>query len=151
MTVRVQSEPFDAGAETDALGAGRPDVGAVATFIGRVRRDESLLAMTLEHYPGMTERVIAAIEEEALERWQLIDTSIVHRYGRMTLGEGIVFVGVAASHRQAAFEAASYLMDQVKTRAPFWKKEHRASGDRWVEAKADDDEAAARWRDSAAI
>ena len=145
MTVRVQSEPFDAGAETDALARGRADVGAVATFIGRVRGDDGLKALTLEHYPGMTERAIAEIEAEANARWRLIDTRIVHRYGRMELGEGIVFVGVAAEHRQAAFEAASYLMDQVKTRAPFWKKEHREGGDKWVEAKASDDIAAERW------
>lgn len=150
MTVRVQSEAFDAGAETDALGAGRADVGAVATFIGRVRGDDGLKALELEHYPGMTERVIAEIEREALARWRLIDTRIVHRYGRMELSEGIVFVGVAAGHRQTAFEAASYLMDQVKTRAPFWKKEHRGNGDKWVEAKAADDAAAARWNAKAA-
>jgi molybdopterin synthase catalytic subunit len=150
MTVRIQSEPFDAGAETDALGAGRADVGAVATFVGRVRGDDGLKALTLEHYPGMTERVIAEIEAEAKARWQLIDMRIVHRYGRMELGEGIVFVGVAAGHRQTAFEAANYLMDQVKTRAPFWKKEHRAIGDKWVEAKAADDAAAARWNAKAA-
>lgn len=150
MTVRVQSEVFDAGVETDALGKGRADVGAVATFIGRVRGDDGLKALTLEHYPGMTKRVIAEIEAEARSRWQLIDTRIVHRYGRMELGEGIVFVGVASSHRQTAFEAASYLMDQVKTRAPFWKKEHRDSGDKWVEAKTSDDAAAARWNAKAA-
>ena len=150
MTVRVQSEPFDAGAEADALGAGRADVGGIATFIGRVRGDDGLKALTLEHYLGMTERVIAEIEAEALSRWPLIDTRVVHRYGRMELGEGIVFVGVAAGHRQTAFEAASYLMDQVKTRAPFWKKEHRESGDKWVEAKAADDAAAARWNTKAA-
>jgi molybdopterin synthase catalytic subunit len=98
----------------------------------------------------MTERVIAQIETEALARWPLIDTRIVHRYGRMELGEGIVFVGVAAGHRQVAFEAANYLMDQVKTRAPFWKKEHREAGDKWVEAKASDDTAAARWNAKAA-
>jgi molybdopterin synthase catalytic subunit len=145
MSVRVQSKAFDAGVETDALGSGRADVGAVATFIGRVRGDDGLKALTLEHYPGMTERVIAEIELEAFARWPLLDTRIVHRYGRMELGEGIVFVGVAAGHRQVAFEAASYLMDQVKTRAPFWKKEHRDTGDRWVEAKSSDDAAAERW------
>jgi len=150
MTIRVQSEAFDAGTETDALGNGRSDVGAIATFIGRVRGDDGLKALTLEHYPGMTERVIGEIEQEALKRWPLIDTRIVHRYGRMELGEGIVFVGVAASHRQTAFEAASYLMDQVKTRAPFWKKEHRAGGEKWVEAKTSDDAAAARWNAKAA-
>jgi len=150
MTVRVQNEPFDAGAETDALGAGCANVGAVATFLGRVRGDDGLKALTLEHYPGMTERVIAEIEAEAQARWPVIDTRIVHRYGRMELGEGIVFVGVAAGHRQVAFEAASYLMDQVKTRAPFWKKEHRESSDKWVEAKASDDAAAARWNAKAA-
>ena len=150
MTIRVQSEPFDVGTETNALSAGRADVGAVATFIGRVRGDDGLQALTLEHYPGMTERVIAEIEAEARARWALIDACIVHRYGRMGLGEGIVFVGVAAGHRQIAFEAASYLMDQVKTRAPFWKKEHRTSGDKWVEAKQSDDVAAARWNTKAA-
>jgi molybdopterin synthase catalytic subunit len=143
--IRVQNRAFDAGAETDALGKGQTGVGAVATFIGRVRGDGGLLALTLEHYPGMTERAIEEIEAEARARWTLADVRIVHRYGRMELGEGIVFVGVAAAHRGTAFEAVAYLMDQVKTRVPFWKKEHRADGDSWVEAKSADDAAAARW------
>jgi molybdopterin synthase catalytic subunit len=147
--IRVQREAFDPGIETRALvGDG---VGAVATFIGVVRGDDGLRALTLEHYPGMTERELARVEAEARSRWPLRDVRIVHRYGRMELGEGIVFVGASSAHRHAAFEAAAYAMDQVKTRAPFWKKEHRADGDRWVEAKESDDKAALRWSRAAIV
>jgi molybdopterin synthase catalytic subunit len=143
--IRVQSDRFDAGAETEALGAGDIRAGCVATFIGRVRGDDGLLAMTLEHYPAMTEKVMEEIEREVRARWPLLDVRIVHRIGRLAAGEAIVFAGVAAAHRQDAFAAAHYVMDQVKTRAPFWKKEHRASGDRWVEAAKADDAAAMGW------
>jgi molybdopterin synthase catalytic subunit len=147
--IRVQREPFDAGAETQALGAGDPRAGGIATFIGRVRGDDGLLAMTLEHYPGMTEKVMEEIEGEARARWPVLDVRIVHRTGRLEAGEAIVFVGAAATHRHDAFAAAHYVMDQVKTRAAFWKKEHRAEGDRWVEAAKADDEAAERWSSAA--
>jgi molybdopterin synthase catalytic subunit len=143
--IRVQREPFDAGAETQALGAGDQRVGGIATFIGRVRGDDGLLALTLEHYPGMTEKLMAEIEQEAGARWPVLDVRIVHRIGRLAAGEAIVFVGAAAAHRHDAFSATHYVMDQVKTRAPFWKKEHRADGDRWVEAAKADDAAAMGW------
>jgi len=147
--IRVQREPFDAGAESDALTAGREDVGAVVSFQGLVRADDgaaAIHAMTLEHYPGMTERELARIEREAQTRWPLQASLIVHRYGRLTPGEPIVLVITASRHRQAAFEACAFLMDWLKTQAPFWKREETAGGERWVEAKPADDEAAARWR-----
>ena len=145
MYVRVQSESFDVGAETDAVGAGRADVGAVATFVGRVRGDNGLKAITLEHYPGMTELAITDILADLIVRCRTLDVRVIHRFGRMEVGEGIVFVGVAAAHRQEALEAAAFVMDQIKTRVPFWKKEHRPDGDAWVEAKVSDDAAAERW------
>jgi len=147
--IRVQREPFDAGAESAALTAGREDVGAVVSFQGLVRADDgaaAIHAMTLEHYPGMTERELARIEREAQTRWPLQASLIVHRYGRLTPGEPIVLVITASRHRQAAFEACAFLMDWLKTQAPFWKREETAGGERWVEAKPADDEAAARWR-----
>jgi molybdopterin synthase catalytic subunit len=147
--IRVQNELFDAGAEIKKLGVGE-GVGAVASFVGIVRGDDGLQAMTLEHYPGMAEKVFAEVEAEARTRWPVMDVTIIHRFGRLERGEDIVFVGVASGHRQAAFEAASFVMDQVKVRAPFWKKEHRAGGETWVEAKAADDSAAARWKPKAA-
>ena len=147
MAVRVQPDTFDAAAEIAALTAGREDIGAVTSFTGLVRGGE-IRAMTLEHYPGMTERALEAIEAEARRRWPLKASLIVHRVGRLLPGEPIVLVVAASENRHAAFEAASFLMDYMKSRAPFWKKEHRtddASGD-WVAAKADDDAAAERWR-----
>ena len=146
--IRVQREPFDAGAETAALTAGRDDIGAVVSFQGVVRRgdgDDALDAMTLEHYPGMTERELERIEAEAHRRWPLQATLVVHRYGRMEPGEPIVLVACASRHRRAAFDACAFLMDWLKTRAPFWKLEETGQGERWVEAKASDDAAAARW------
>lgn len=145
MMIRVQSEPIDLAAEVAALARGDARAGGLATFIGRVRGDDGLQALTLEHYPGMTEKVMEMLAAEAHARWLLLDLCVIHRYGRMTPGEAIVFVGVAAAHRGDAFEAARYLMDQVKVRPPFWKKEHRATGDRWVEAREVDEVAATRW------
>jgi len=149
MAVRVQSEPFDPGAEIAAVTAGRTDVGGVATFLGIVRDSVEgvpLVALTLEHYPGMTERMLAEIEAEARHRWPaVLDCRIVHRYGRLAPGAPIVLVAVASAHRCAAFEACAFLVDWLKTRAPFWKLEETAEGAHWVEAKAEDDRAAARW------
>jgi molybdopterin synthase catalytic subunit len=147
--IRVQLEDFDAGAEIRALTEGRTDIGAVVTFTGLVRGGggaEAISAMTLEHYPGMTERELERIEREAHERWPLDASLIVHRYGRLLPGDNIVLVVTASKHRHAAFEAASFLMDYLKTNAPFWKKEELATGaSAWVAAKAVDDDAAERW------
>jgi len=147
--VRVQERPFDVGAELAALTAGRTDVGGVASFVGLVRDfagDEQVSAMTLEHYPGMTERKLAEIEAEARRRWPLQASLIVHRYGRMTPGEPIVLVATASAHRQAALDACAFLIDWLKTKAPFWKLEEAPGGaEHWVEARAGDDEAAMRW------
>lgn len=144
MSVSVQHEDFDTGAEIAALSAGREAVGAVASFVGTVR-GEDVVAMTLEHYPGMTESALASIEADARARWPLAEVRIVHRVGRLLAGERIVFVGVASRHRHAAFEACAFIMDFLKTRAPFWKKEETPLGARWVDARETDDEAAARW------
>ncbi len=146
--IRVQQEPFDAGAEIAALTAGRTDIGAVVSFQGVVRGDggDAVTAMTLEHYPGMTERELARIEEEARARWPLEASLVVHRHGRMVPGEPIVLVVTASRHRQAAFEACAFLMDWLKTQAPFWKLEETVGGGaRWVDANASDDAAAERW------
>ena len=148
MAVRVQAEDFDIGAECAALTAGRSDIGALATFTGLVRDlggDEALEAMTLEHYPGMTEKMLGEIEAEARCRWPLFDCLIIHRYGRLEPGAQIVFVATASSHRKAAFEACEFLVDWLKTKAPFWKLEETTAGPQWVEARAEDDDAAARW------
>jgi|SRR5579859_1446424 len=151
--IRVEEARFDVGAELGAFGAGDARMGAVASFVGYVRGAVAgtppLVALTLEHYPGMTERQLAAIEAEARARWPLIDTLVIHRYGRMLPGEPIVLVAVSSAHRQAAFEACQFLMDWLKTKAPFWKLEETASGAQWVEAKASDDTAADRWQKSA--
>ncbi len=151
--IRVQEQPFDPAAELAAFTAGRTDVGGTAVFLGRVRdRDGDLVirAMTLEHYPGMTERMLERLEGEARRRWPLLDVLVIHRVGRMTPGEPIVLVATAAAHRRAAFEACEFLVDWLKTRAPFWKFEETPAGGRWVEARASDDEAAARWERPAA-
>jgi len=142
--IRIQPEDFDTAAEIARLNAST-DTGAVATFTGHVRADDGLIALTLEHYPAMTEREIARHVTQAESRWPLLGVTIVHRVGRLIPGDRIVFVGVASSHRHAAFEACEFLMDYLKIHAPFWKQEERASGTRWVEAKSADDEAAARW------
>jgi molybdopterin synthase catalytic subunit len=142
--IRVQREDFDPGAEIERLHAGRTDVGAVASFIGLVRSD-GIRAMTLEHYPGMTDRQLRAIADQASIRWQIDAGVVVHRYGRLLAGDRIVVVAVASRHRAAAFEACTFLMDWLKTKAPFWKLEETDDDARWVEAKAADEAAAARW------
>lgn len=147
-TVRVQAGPFDAGAEQARLCAGRSDVGAVVAFTGLCRSEGNrLAALELEHYPGMAEAEIARVADEACRRWPLLGLTAIHRHGRIAPGEPIVLVIAASSHRQAAFAAAEFLMDFLKTRAPFWKKEHRVDGSsgEWVEAKDSDDAATARW------
>jgi molybdopterin synthase catalytic subunit len=149
VAVRLQSEPFDAGAEIARLTAGRGDVGAVVTFTGICREDGEtgkIGAMTLEHFPGMAEEELGRIEAEARSRWPLIDSLIVHRHGRLVPGDPIVLVVTLSAHREAAFEAANFLMDYLKTSAPFWKKEETARGAQWVEAKDSDDTARDRWR-----
>ncbi len=150
MGVKVQSEDFDVAAEVAALTAGRTNIGAIVTFTGRVRDDDNgrpIASMTLEHYPGMTETELSRIEAEASARWPLQASLIVHRTGKLSPGDNIVLVVTASAHRQAAFEAAGFLMDYLKTRAPLWKKETGASGEgSWVEAQEDDETAAMRWR-----
>jgi molybdopterin synthase catalytic subunit len=146
--IRVQAEDFNLGKEMDSLVAARKDIGAVVSFVGKVRDLEgadSLSAMTLEHYPGMTEKMLADIEGQANQRWNLQETLIIHRYGKLEPGEQIVLVITASAHREAAFEACAFLMDWLKTKAPFWKLEESSQGRNWVEAKEADDEAAARW------
>ncbi len=148
ITVRVQSAPFDASTEAAALSRGRTDVGAVVTFTGICRGSEdgeAIAALTLEHYPGMAEAEIESHVTEALQRWPLSGAIVIHRYGRIAPGEDIMMVATASSHRAAAFAAAEFLMDYLKTRAPFWKHVEKASGNTWVEARADDDAAAGRW------
>jgi molybdopterin synthase catalytic subunit len=144
MTVRIQREDFDIGGEIAQLTQGRTDIGAVATFTG-ICRDDGIKAMTLEHYPGMAEAEIARHVEEAQARWPLLGVTVIHRHGRLTPGENIVLVITASSHREGAFAAAEFLMDYLKTRAPFWKKEERADGTGWVEARQIDAAAADRW------
>jgi len=144
--IHIQIEDFDVADEIAALSEDGPETGAVASFVGMVRGGDDLTALTLEHYPGMTEREIARIAEEAGGRWALSGITIIHRIGRLEPGERIVLVAVAASHRGAAFAACEFLMDYLKTRAPFWKQEERGGAAQWVEAKASDDAAAERWR-----
>ena len=147
--IRVQREDFDVGAELDALARGRHGVGGIASFVGLVRElsgGDAVAAMTLEHYPGMTERQLARIETEARARWPLDEVLIVHRYGRLEPGERIVLCAASSAHREAAFEACMFLVDWLKTQAPFWKLEEAGSERRWVESRAVDDTAAARWR-----
>jgi molybdopterin synthase catalytic subunit len=144
--IRVQREDFDLGAELAALSAGRHQVGALASFVGLVRdRADGLTAMTLEHYPGMTEKQLTALEAEARSRWPLDQVLIIHRYGRLELGERIVLCAATSAHRQAAFEACEFLIDWLKTKAPFWKLEEAGGEETWVAAKDADDDAAARW------
>lgn len=140
MKISVQREDFDAGVEIRALSRD-PSVGAVASFVGVVRE----VPMTLEHYAGMTEREIAKIVEEAKSRWSVMDATVIHRYGELRPTEQIVLVVVASAHRGDAFAACEFIMDYLKTRAPFWKKERRPEGERWVEARSSDDQAAERW------
>lgn len=146
--VRIQAADFDVAAEMARLTAGRADVGAVVTFTGLCRDEAGTLsALELEHYPGMAEAEISRIAEEATKRWPLAGITAIHRFGRIRPGENIVLVVAASTHRQAAFEAACFLMDYLKSRAPFWKKEHRIDGSEggWVDAKESDELAAARW------
>lgn len=147
-TIRLQREAFDVAAEVARMTHGRTDIGAVVTFTGLCRADENgrpIAALTLEHYPGMAEAEIARHVEEATARWPLLGVTVVHRYGRIEPGEVIVLVATASSHREAAFAAASFLMDYLKTRAPFWKQVDGSDGATWVEANAADDAAAERW------
>ena len=149
MGVRVQSEDFEIGAEVARLAAGRTDIGAIVTFTGTVRADNkgsTITGMTLEHYPGMTEQELARVESEANARWPLQASLIVHRVGELKPGANIVLVVTASAHREAAFDAAAFLMDYLKTRAPFWKKEVGADGrGQWVDARESDDRATERW------
>ena len=148
MNVSVQEADFDAGAEIAALSAGDAGVGAVASFVGFVRDRHDgapIRAMTLEHYPGMTEKALAAIVAEACGRWQLRRVRVIHRVGRLQPGDRIVFVGISSAHRGEAFAACEFVMDYLKTRAPFWKKEETPDGGRWVDAREADDAAAQRW------
>ena len=147
-TIRIQEADFDVAQEIAALSKGRTDVGAVVTFSGICRGSENgepIAALTLEHYPGMAEAEIARHADEALARWPLQGLTVIHRFGRIAPGENIVLVVTASSHRQAAFEAADFLMDYLKTNAPFWKREESAKGTSWIEARDHDDDAAARW------
>jgi molybdopterin synthase catalytic subunit len=147
-TIRLQREAFDVAAETALMTNDRSDIGALVTFTGLCRADENgrpIAALTLEHYPGMAEAEIGRHVEEAYARWPLLGVTVIHRYGRMTPGDAIVLVATASSHREAAFAAASFLMDYLKTRAPFWKQVESVAGATWVEAKASDDVAVERW------
>ena len=141
MKISIQQQDFDLGVEVKAI-SGNPKIGAVASFVGLVRE----VAMTLEHYPGMTERAVGKIVEEAQSRWQVMDCTVIHRYGALKPNDQIVLVAVASGHRADAFAACGFIMDYLKTRAPFWKKEQAPGGARWVEAKDADDKAAERWR-----
>lgn len=145
IAVRVQAEDFDPGAELAALHAGRADIGAVASFTGLVRADGGLTALTLEHYPGMTERMLRHVAEEAERRWPLTAGLVIHRHGRLMPGDRIVLAAAASPHRAAAFEACQFLIDWLKTQAPFWKREEFVDGGRWVEARGEDAEAATKW------
>ena len=149
MPVRVQTDDFDAGRELAQLRGGDRAVGAVAAFIGTMRdvnADATVASMTLEHYPGMTEKALAAIVEDAKGRWDIVDALVIHRVGALKPADQIVLVAVTSAHRGEAFAACEFIMDYLKTRAPFWKKEETAGGARWVDARASDDDAAARWQ-----
>lgn len=153
MTIRVQREDFDIGGEVKRLTGGCPNVGAIVTFTGKVRGEvggQHIAAMTLEHYPGMTERELSRVEAEARARWPLQASLVIHRFGELRPGDNIVLVITASAHRHAAFEAASFLMDYLKTRAPFWKKETSPTGQGvWVDARIDDETASERWQPKA--
>ena len=148
--IRVQEQDFDVGEELRTLVSGNHAIGGVCSFVGLVRDiagDANIGAMTLEHYPGMTEKALHEIEAEARQRWPLDAVTIIHRYGRLEPGDQIVLVATASAHRLAAFEACHYLIDFLKTRAPFWKLEDTPDGPKWVDARSSDDEAAARWNE----
>ena len=147
--VRVQTEDFDVGREVESLTQGRTDVGGLASFVGLVRatnEGHAIQGMTLEHYPGMTEKALDDICAQAHARWDLIDSLVIHRVGPLVPGDRIVLVAVASAHRGEAFEACEFIMDYLKTRAPFWKKEDTPQGGRWVDARESDDVAAGRWK-----
>jgi molybdopterin synthase catalytic subunit len=146
--VRIQGEDFDVARELERLRAGDSRIGAIASFLGLVRdvnEASEVCAMTLEHYPGMTEKALAQIVEEARSRWNIIDALVIHRVGELKPGDQIVLAAVAGAHRSEAFAACEFIMDYLKTRAPFWKKEQTPTGERWVEARASDEEKASRW------
>ena len=151
MTIRIQEADFDIAREISALTKGRTDIGAVVSFSGVCRGsedDQTVSALTLEHYPGMAEAEIARHAETAMSRWPLTGVTVIHRVGRISPGENIVLVLTASRHRQAAFQAAEFLMDYLKANAPFWKREETAAGTAWVDARSHDDAAAARWTKS---
>lgn len=148
MTVRIQTDDFDVAAELDAMRLASADIGAIVNFIGQVRdinEGDAVQTLTLEHYPGMTERALEAIEHEANTRWDISSSLIIHRVGTLKPQDQIVLVAVASKHRGEAFKACEFMMDFLKTQAPFWKKEVTSEGERWVEAKLSDDDAQARW------
>jgi molybdopterin synthase catalytic subunit len=148
MAVRIQTEDFDLGREVERMRAGNAKIGAVASFVGLVRdvnEATEVRTMTLEHYPGMTEKALAQIIDEARARWDIYDALIIHRVGELKPGDQIVLAAVAGAHRGEAFAACEFIMDYLKTRAPFWKKEQTPAGERWVEARASDEEKASRW------
>ena len=149
--IRVQAEDFDLGVELKKMTADNTSIGGLCSFTGLVRDmadNDTISAMTLEYYPGMTEKALVKIEQEALVRWDLDNTLIIHRYGRMLPGEQIVMVAAASAHREAAFEACHFLIDWLKTKAPFWKLEDTLNRGKWVDARISDDEAASRWNKS---
>ncbi len=149
--IRVQRDDFDPGAELTRLSTGNHAIGGVCLFVGLVREmagEEAISAMTLEHYPAMTERELSKIEAEARRRWPLEESLIIHRFGRLEPGERIVLVATASAHRKAAFEACEFLIDWLKTKAPFWKLEETAAGAEWVDARESDDQAASRWAET---
>lgn len=147
MDIRVQEAPFDFGKEAAKFTDGRDKVGAIVTFTGIVRDADAggLTSMEIEHYPGMTEAALKDIAKQAVERWSLADVLVIHRFGRLVPGEQIMMVATASRHRKDAFEAAEYLMDYLKSRAPFWKKEHANDGSSWVAARDEDEDALTRW------
>jgi molybdopterin synthase catalytic subunit len=148
VTIRIQEADFDIARESALLTQGRTDIGAVVSFSGICRGGDGVAALDLEHYPGMAEAEIARHVEEAQSRWPLLGVTVIHRVGRIKPGENIVLVLTTSAHREAAFHAAEFLMDYLKTSAPFWKREATSSGANWVEARAHDDDAAARWTKS---
>jgi molybdopterin synthase catalytic subunit len=147
MRISVQEQSFDLGAETSSFAAAHKDMGAIVTFTGIVRDlpDDPLIAMEIEHYPGMTEAALAEIAQTAMDRWSLGDALVIHRHGRLVPGEMIMMVATASKHRKDAFEAAEYLMDYLKSRAPFWKREITTQGETWVVSKSEDEDALTRW------
>jgi len=150
VSIRVQQEDFDVGAELAAMRGNRA-IGALASFVGLVRdvnEGDAVRELTLEHYPGMTEKALQDIVDQARRRWDIIDVCVIHRVGTLYPADQIVFVAVASGHRGEAFAACEFIMDYLKTQAPFWKKEQSPSGERWVEARATDDEAAQRWQEA---